>query len=180
MPARIALLRAINLGGKTSVPMTALRAAVQAAGLADVETLLQSGNLVFRSDERDLAALEMLLERAFAERFGFSTDIFVRTAAEWAALIDANPFLEMAERDPGHLVLFSLKAEPSEEGVAALRTAIRGPEFFEARGRHLYVAYPDGIGRSKLTSAVIEKRLGTRGTGRNWNTVLKLMDMVRE
>jgi uncharacterized protein (DUF1697 family) len=179
MSLRIALLRAINLGGKTSVPMAELRATVTALGFTDVSTLLQSGNLVFRSDGRDDTALEALLERAFAERFGFSTDILVRTADAWAALVAANPLPAMATDDPGRLVLFALKAEPTEEKIAALRAAICGPEFFEARGHHLFIAYPDGIGRSKLTNAIIEKRLGTRGTGHNWNTVLKILEAVR-
>jgi uncharacterized protein (DUF1697 family) len=179
MTPRVALLRAVNLGGKTSVPMAELRATATGLGFAEVRTLLQSGNLVFEADRSDDAGLEALLERAFAERFGFSTDILVRTADEWADLVAANPFPEMAADDPGHLVLFALKEEPPEEKVAALRAAIRGPEFLEARGRHLFVGYPDGIGRSKLTNAAIERKLGTRGTGRNWNTVLKLLEAVK-
>lgn len=179
MSVRIALLRAVNLGGKTSVPMAELRATVTALGFADVRTLLQSGNLFFRSDGRDDAQLETLLERVFAARFGFSTDILVRTADDWAALVAANPFPAVAADDPGHLVLFTLKDEPPEEKVAALRASIRGPEFFEAHGRHLFIGYPDGIGRSKFSNAVVETRLSTRGTGRNWNTVLKLLEAVR-
>lgn len=178
MPAHIALLRAINLGGKTTVPMAALRAAAEALGLVDVATLLQSGNLVFRTDDSDAAALEQRLEDAFAERFGFRTDIFVRTAAEWARLVDDNPYPDMAARDPGHLVLFALKAAPEAAAITVLRESIRGPELLEARGPHLFVCYPDGIGRSKLTNAAIERRLGSRGTGRNWNTVLKLAAAV--
>jgi uncharacterized protein (DUF1697 family) len=105
---------------------------------------------------------------------GLRTDFFVRTAAEWAKVVAGNPFPEEAERDPGHLVVMFLKATPEANDVAALQAAIPGRETVRAEGKHAYIIYPDGIGRSKLTIDLIERKLGTRGTGRNWNTVLKL------
>ena len=85
-----------------------------------------------------------------------------------------NPFGEAAERDSGHLVVMCLKAEPLRNAVEALQAAIAGPEVVRADGRQLYIVYPAGIGTSRLTGVLIEKRLGTRGTARNWNTVRKL------
>lgn len=90
-----------------------------------------------------------------------------------------NPFPEEAERDPGHLVVMILKGAPAAHEVKALQDAIRGRELVRADGRAAYVVYPDGIGRSRLTTALLEKKLGTRGTGRNWNTVLKLAALTR-
>ena len=89
-------------------------------------------------------------------------------------MVAGNPFPEEAERDPSHLLVIFLKEAPDRKDVMALQSAIKGREVVRAKGRHAYVVYPDGIGRSRLTSALIEKKLATRGTGRNWNTVLKL------
>ena len=94
---------------------------------------------------------------------------------EWAKeVIKNNPFREEAKRDPSHLVAFLLKDAPDAQNVAALQAAIKGPEIARAKGRQAYIVYPDGIGRSRLTSTLIERKIGTRATGRNWNTVLRL------
>jgi uncharacterized protein (DUF1697 family) len=118
--------------------------------------------------------LEQMLERAAAKQLGLETPFFVRTAKEWQAIIDANPFPKEAMADPGHLLAVILKEPVEAANVTALQKAIVGREVVRAKGRCAYIVYPDGIGRSKLTTALIEKKLGTRGTGRNWNTVLKL------
>ena len=137
-----------------------------------LRTLLQSGNLIFETT--DAEAMEARLENLLAERFGLATDVLVRTAGAWRALVAGNPFPEMAADDPGHLVAMPLKAEPTAAAVEALRAAIKGPERVAASGGVLYLHYVDGIGRSKLTNTVIERHVGCRGTGRNWNTVLKI------
>jgi uncharacterized protein (DUF1697 family) len=100
--------------------------------------------------------------------------VFVRSAAEWDAVISANPFPEEAEADPSHLVVVVLKDAPSATAVKTLQAGIKGREVVRAHERQLYIVYPDGMGTSKLTSSVIERVLATRGTARNWNTTLKL------
>jgi len=172
MPVRIALLRGINVGGHAKIAMADLRAMVLGLGLAEPQTLLQSGNLVFQSDEAT-GALERKLEAATTKRFGFEVAYFLRDAAEWTDVIAANPFLGEAAADPSHLLVQFLRAAPDAAAVAALQAAIRGPEIVRAHGRHAYITYPDGIGRSRLTGPMIEAKLGP-ATGRNWNTVLKL------
>jgi uncharacterized protein (DUF1697 family) len=174
MTVHVALLRGINVGGHKQVAMSALRDLLTHLGLPDARSLLQSSNLLFRNDARKGADLERLLERQAEKRLDLRTDFFVRTAEEWKAVIARNPFRKEAERDPGHLVVMFLKDSPAAENVALLQAAITGPELVRAEGRHAYVVYPNGIGRSRLTNALIEKKLGTRGTGRNWNTVLKI------
>jgi uncharacterized protein (DUF1697 family) len=176
---QIALLRAINVGGTATIGMPALRALLAELGLAEIRTVLQSGNLVFRGDRQSGRELETLLERAAADRLRLSTDVLVRSAAAWTRIVAANPFRDDAMRDPSHLLLMVLKSAPTADSVAALRAAITGPETFHAEGAELYIRYPAGIGRSKLTTRLIETRLGTRGTGRNWNTVLKLAELAR-
>jgi uncharacterized protein (DUF1697 family) len=174
MTTYVALLKGINVGGHKMVAMADLRKLVAGLGLAEPQTLLQSGNLVFRAPARPAAQLERLLGAEIEKRLKVRSEIFVRTAAEWGAIVARNPFGDEAERDPGHLVMFLLKAPAKPKSVEALRAAITGPEIVRAAGAHAYVVYPEGIGRSRLTHPLIEKMLGTQVTGRNWNTVLKL------
>jgi uncharacterized protein (DUF1697 family) len=174
MTIHIGLLRAVNLAGHNKASMADLRGLLAELGLKDGRSLLQSGNLVFLSDDRTSTQLESLLEHAAEKRLGLKTDFFVRSAAEWKAIIADNPFPEEAERDPSHLLVMFLRKTPNRENVTALRKAITGREVLRTKGPHAYMIYPDGIGRSRLTNALIEKMLVTRGTARNWNTVLKL------
>ena len=176
MPAHIALLRAVNVGGRT-MKMADLVAMARAAGLDEPRTLLQSGNLVFEANGAD-AALAAKLEAAAEARFGYATDFILRSAAEWQALIAANPFLDAAENDRARLHAVPLKAPPEAGALERLRAAIKGPESAALVGRDLYVVYPNGAGTSKLTISVIERVVGARGTARNWNTVLKLAAMA--
>jgi len=178
MPLHLALLRAINVGGHNKIAMADLRDLAESLGLRQSKTLLQSGNLVFEGGQRAPSALEALLESETHKRLGVAVDYLVRSAAEWRAIIAANPFRREARSDPSHLVVMCMKDAPRAAALKALQAAIKGPEVVRADGRQVYITYPAGIGTSKLTSAVIEKQLGTRGTARNWNTVLKLDAML--
>jgi uncharacterized protein (DUF1697 family) len=180
MTVQIVLLRAVNVGGRGAVAMSDLRDVIAALGFKEARSLLQSGNLMFDAGRQAGPALERLLEREAAKRLELRTDFFVRSVKELDAIVAKNPFRTEARDDPGHLVVMLLKEAPGAEAVEALRAAIKGREVIHAAGRHLYIAYPDGIGRSRLTHAVIEGKLGTRGTGRNWNTVLKLAELARD
>jgi uncharacterized protein (DUF1697 family) len=153
--------------------MSDLRDVVAALGFSDGRTILQSGNVVFRARARGAAEFERVVESALEKRVGGHIDFIVRTADDWQAVIGENPFPKEAKRDPGRLLVMFLKAQCDAKNVAALEDAIVGREVVRALGRHLYIVYPDGVGRSKLTHGLIEKKLGTRATGRNWNTVLK-------
>jgi uncharacterized protein (DUF1697 family) len=175
----IALLRGINVGGRNQVAMSGLRSLFAELGFPDTQALLQSGNLVFQSDRRTGSELENLLERETHKRLQVRTDYFVRTAAEWKEIVKNNPFRREARDDPSHLVVMFLKKAPATKDVEALQAAIKGPEIVRAEGKQAYIVYPQGIGRSKLTSALIDDRLGSRVTGRNWNTVLKLLSLAQ-
>ncbi|HEY6234273.1 MAG TPA: DUF1697 domain-containing protein [Candidatus Elarobacter sp.] len=174
MSVHVALIRGINVGGHAMVAMADVRAFFGALGFRDARTLLQSGNVVFAGAARTDAALEARLEKEATMRLGLRTSFLVRSAAEWADVVARNPFPNEAQHDPGHLHVMFLKSAPAAPAVEALQAAVTGPEVVRAGARHLYITYPDGSGRSKLTGALIEKKLGTTGTARNWNTVLKL------
>jgi uncharacterized protein (DUF1697 family) len=173
MKTFIALLRAVNLGKCGMIAMTELRALLEKVGYADVKTLLQSGNIVFKA-EASTAVLEKQLEHTIKQRFSYEVPCCVRTPAEWKKIVATNPFPREAQNDPSHLLVLFLKKKPAPEALASLQKAIPGREYFQAHGRELYIFYPDTLGQTKFTSALIERKLSVRGTGRNWNTVQKI------
>jgi uncharacterized protein (DUF1697 family) len=170
----IGLLRAVNVGGRNQIAMADLRDLMADLKLGNPRTLLQSGNVVFETDSRRAAELESLLETELQRRLNIAADIVLRSAEEWRELIARNPFKEEAKGDPGRLIVMVLKEAPAPRLVKDLQAGIAGPEIVRGGEKHLYIVYPEGVGRSRLTNANIERTLGTRGTGRNWNTVLKL------
>ena len=179
MTTHIALLRAINVGGTKPISMSDLREFFGELGFEDVRSLLQTGNVAFRGGTKAGAALEHLLESEAEQRLGLSTTFVVRTAKEWAAIVALNPFAKEAAKDPSHLVVLFLKDAPRAASAKALQAANTGPEIIRLVAKQLYIVYPAGIGRSKLTNKLIESKLGTSGTGRNWNTVLKIAELAQ-
>ena len=173
MTTYIGLLRGINVGGNKMVAMADLRDMMAKIGFSDVKTLLQSGNVVFRAAARAPAKLERQLEAELEKRLLLKVEFHVRTADEWRAVIAANPFGAEAKTDPSRLLVTCFKAPLDKANVTALKAAITGPETLRADGRHLYMVFPDGMGNSKA-AALVDKKLGARGTARNWNTVQKL------
>jgi uncharacterized protein (DUF1697 family) len=153
--------------------MADLRRVVEGAGFTEVATVLQSGNLVVTSRKR-FEDIGPSIARAVASELHLTSDVMVRTADEMARIVEHNPFDAFAKADPSHLTVLFLAAIPGPAAVDALRHAIVGRETIASVGTELYVTYPDGIGTSKLTQALIDRKLGTRGTARNWNTVSKL------
>jgi uncharacterized protein (DUF1697 family) len=171
-------LRAVNVVGRNKVAMADLRDLAGDLGLSNPRTLLQSGNLVFETDDRSAADLESLLKSETSTRLGIDTDYLIRSAQEWREIVAGNPFPAEAEDDPGHLLVMPLKSSPEADDVATLQASIKDRELVRHGSRHVYLVYPDGVGRSKLTTQRIEKAMRSRGTARNWNTALKLLAMV--
>lgn len=171
MPRRVILLRAVNVGG-AKLPMARLREIAEDLGATGVSTYIASGNLI--ADVDDPEGFDRALERAIEENFGFHREAISRAPAELQAALDAHPF--PVEGDPKFHHVYFLLAEPTRAQVRALLD--RGlPESLAVEGRDLHVAYPDGVAGSKLTPALIAKTLGTHGTGRNLNTVQKLIEL---
>jgi uncharacterized protein (DUF1697 family) len=173
-----ALLRGINVGGRNRLPMGALRASLAENGFEDVVTYVQSGNVVFRTRESDPRKVAAHVERQIAESFGLEVSVLVRTHEELAGIAHANPFLA-DESDPKRLHVVFLDGEPRADALASLDPDRSPPDRFAARGREIYLHLPNGAGRTKLTLDYFERRLGVRGTGRNWNTLLELISLTR-
>jgi|ERR1051326_1092860 uncharacterized protein (DUF1697 family) len=178
MAAFVSLFRAVNVGGR-QVKMDALRALHESLSLQRVLPYIQSGNVVFESDDADAARIRGEIEAAFKTTFGFHSDVFVRALADLEAVIAASPFAGHLDKAPNHVVVMFLAAHPDAAAQDALRAAYAGPEEIFIIGQEVHMYYPEGQGRSKLTNTLLEKKLKTVGTARNWNTVLKLHNLLQ-
>lgn len=178
MPVVISLLRGINVGGNHQIKMEALRAMHEAAGAASPETYIQSGNVVFSSRERNLAKLARRLEEEIERTAGFRPPVVLRTLEQMREVVRRSPFAGRTGIEPAKLLVTFLAAEPTDEARQAASLIEVKPEEMHIAGAEIYTYFPEGQGKSKLPFAKIERALGTTGTGRNWNTVLKLLELA--
>ncbi|TWT11422.1 DUF1697 domain-containing protein [Reyranella sp. CPCC 100927] len=178
MAVFIALLRAINVTGTGTLPMKDLKAACEAAGLKQVSTYIASGNVVFSSG-KSAAAVKDVIAGILRDRFGLTKNhTMIRTPSDLAKVIARNPFADAAADHPNWVLVNFLEARPPA-GAASALAGYSGPERLHLDGTHLYIDYTQGVGRSKVTPAFLEKALSVPSTGRNWNTTLKLLEMAR-
>ncbi len=170
----VSLLRGVNLGPYNRVKMNALRGLYERLGLQEVRTLLQSGNVVFRTDNRNLGQLTREIESAIEKQFSFSAPVVLRTAGELQNVVANNPFAGRQDLDPAKLLVTFLTSRPTSEGCKKVAALDTGSEEVHVSGREVYIYYSNGLARPKVSWTTIDKMLGTTGTGRNWNTVVKL------
>ncbi len=180
MPVMISMLRGVNVGGHNKISMETLRGICASLKLQDARTYVQSGNVVFRTDQRSEARVAASLENAVEKKLGFRPAVVIRTTPEFRAVIAANPFAGRKDIHPGKLLVSFLAAKPTAGAWAELRKIKADPEELRIADRELYIYFPDGMGRSKFPWAKLDKILGTPATGRNWNTVLKLLEMAED
>lgn len=178
MTTYLSLFRGINVGGNHKVKMDALKAVHEALGLTDILSYIQSGNIVFKSDATDTAQLQKLIAASFATTFGFRSEVIVRTSDELNTIIAQNPFHNQPDKEPNRIAVLFLATLPAPTAQEALLAAYTGPEEIFCVGQEVYIYYPDGIGRSKLSHSFLEKKLQTGGTVRNLNTTLKLQELA--
>lgn len=181
MTAFVSLFRGINVGGHHQVRMGELKALHESLGLRDVLPYIQSGNVVFTSDDTDVASvpqLQQLIEDGFENKFGFHSQVLIRSSAGLKDIIDNNPIPNQESRESKWMAVMFLAACPDDTAQNDLLTTYVGPEELFFSGKELYLYYPNGMGRSKLTNGLIEKKLKTSGTVRNWNTILQLQKLL--
>jgi uncharacterized protein (DUF1697 family) len=177
MPVAISMLRGVNLG-KRRLKMEELRSVYESLGLRDVETHVQSGNVVFRTGARPPKNLAAAIEDAIERKFGFRSAVILRSPAEMREVIARNPFAGRAGLYPAKLLVWFLAADPGDEARKKARAVPAGTEELRTAARELYIYFPDGLARPKLSMTAVEKCLGVPGTGRNWNTVEKLAEIA--
>jgi uncharacterized protein (DUF1697 family) len=176
----VAMLRGVNVGGHNKIKMQELRALCASLKLRNAQTYVQSGNVVFRTEERDLELLTKRMETGIGKKFGFRPSVILRTTAEMRGVIARNPFAKRRGIEPGKLLVTFLVGEPSAEAREKLREMKPEPEELRIDGREVYIYFPNGMGRSKLPWPAIGEILKTSGTGRNWNSVMKLLEMAEQ
>src|SRR5262249_206492 len=149
----ISLLRGINLGAHNRIKMDALRGVYESLGLRDIETYVQSGNVVFRTTARSLDPVARKIEEAIAGDHNLRRLAVLRTPAEWRDAITRNPFAGRTGIDPAKLLVSFLAGRPGEEACAKARAVPADPEELCIDGRELYVYFPNGMARPKLSMA---------------------------
>ena len=170
----VALLRGLNVGGKNRLPMHELAALFEAAGCGAVRTYIQSGNVVFQAPAALARTLPARVSAAILKAHGHRVPVVLRTAEELRAVGRGNPFPD----SPEILHVAFLAGWPSAAAVAALDPGRSPPDELEVRGRELYLRLPNGVARTKLTNAYLDRTLGTTSTLRNWRTVLALVELA--
>ena len=169
-------MRAVNVGGR-KLPMAALRTLCERIGWREVATYIQSGNVVF-SAAAEPPALEAALENAIADEFALDVPAIVRTAAQWARYPKSCPFPKTAREEPNRLMLLASKEPPAAGAEEAIQARAAAGEEVRRAGDNLWIHYPEGAGRSKLTPALIDRAIGSPATSRNYRTVQKLAEML--
>lgn len=175
----ICLLRGINVGGNKRIKMADLRKLLAGIGFNKVKTILQSGNVVFETDETDREKLAQKIGEAIIKQYDFEVKIILRTAQEWQAIIDKKPDYEI-EVAGNRLLVMCLDSTPSPENNAALLESHHGDEIIHILEQEIFIYYGDGMAKSKLSNAVLERKLNVVTTARNWNTVIKLQNLVND
>jgi uncharacterized protein (DUF1697 family) len=171
----VALLRGVNLGARNKVPMAGLRDLMADIGAEDVQTYVQSGNVVFRSA---LARAELVrrIEAEIGARFGVDADVLLCTKAELKRVVAGNPFTE-DESEPTRLHVTFLAQPPERGRMADLEGEEFEPDRFHVTRAAVYLHTPKGYGRTKLSNTYFERKLGVRATTRNWRTVTTLAEL---
>jgi uncharacterized protein (DUF1697 family) len=173
----VALMRGINVGSTRKLPMADLRALCAAQGWNNPETYIQSGNLIFGAIGAAMD-LRKTLEAEIEVRFGIAVPVILRPASDWETYVRTNPFVDDAAA-LSKLVHLCLSREPLKAGAAEAMQARALPHerVVEAQGA-IWIDYGDGVADSKMTPAYLDKCAGSTVTGRNWNSVLKIADMI--
>ena len=178
MPVLISMLRGVNLGPHHRIKMDALRALYESLKLENPRTYVQSGNVVFRTKERTLVSLGKRIGAAIEGSCGFRPLVVLRSTSEMRGAIAKNPFAERQGIDPDKLLVTFLASVPDAEALGKALAISTDPEELRINGSEAYIYFPNGMARPKMSWPRIEKALETSGTGRNWNTVTKLLEMA--
>ena len=173
MSVLVALLRGVNVGGRTMIPMPSLKASLEDLGTRTWLRTSRAATSCFESRVKDPAKE---IEERIAEDFGVSVTVVLRTPAELKRIVKANPFPKVTEGKK--LAVVFLRDKPAKTAVDALDPERSPPDEVVLKGREVYIHYPNGQAKTKITNDWLERTLGVRGTARNWNTVLKLVELT--
>jgi len=174
----IALLRGINVGGKNRLPMKDLAALFERVGCRDVQTYIQSGNVIFQASATLARRIPTIISDEIQHTFRITVPVITRTARQWAQIVRRNPF-QTDGVNPESLHVGFLRDRPTRRAVASLDPDRSPPDRFRVIGSEIYFCFPNGLARTRLTAAYFDSRLKTVCTVRNWNTMVKIAELLR-
>jgi uncharacterized protein (DUF1697 family) len=180
MAVLISMLRGVNLGSHNRIKMEELRALYESMKLEDPRSYVQSGNVIFRTKEKNSLQLAKKIQAGIEKKSGCCPEVILRTAQDLRRVIAANPFPEQTKSEPGKVLVTFLAGEPPRDAEANLEKFKGLPEELHLKGRELYIYFPNGAGRSKLPWSTVEKFLRVTGTARNWNSVQAMLKIAEE
>lgn len=180
MPVLVSMLRGVNLGSHNRIKMDALRALYTSLKLQDPRTYVQSGNVIFKTKEKNSPQLAKKIQSAIEKKFGCSPEVILRTTDELRKAIEATPFGDRPNLEPSKILVSFLDAAPPREAAGAFDKFKDYPEEVHLKGRELYIYFPNGAGKTKLPWSSVERLLKVTGTARNWNSVTNMLKMAEE
>ena len=180
MNTYISLLRGINVSGQKKIKMADLKALYESLGFKNVQTYIQSGNVIFKDQQENISDLISQIEQKIQNEYAYQVNLFVYKPADFQFITENNPFLESdPELDIKQLFVTYFKEVPNEDDLQELaKYTTNGEEYILSR-KYLYLRYPNGFGRSKLDNNTIERKLKLSATTRNWRTTLKLYELAK-
>jgi uncharacterized protein (DUF1697 family) len=178
MPVVICMLRGVNVGGHNQIKMDTLRSLCESLQLQSPRTYVQSGNVVFKTREKDLSRLSKRIATEIERKLSFRPEVILRSTSDLRQVISSNPFAKRRDIEPGKLLVFFLARDPGPEARKNLLEIKTDPEELHVNGSEIYIHFPNGVGKTKLSFPLVDRTLKTQGTGRNWNTVTKLLEIA--
>jgi uncharacterized protein (DUF1697 family) len=172
------MLRGINVSGQKLIKMNALKNLYESLGFEEIDTYVQSGNVVFKSVERDTALLALVLSDKIKEVYGFDVDVIVKTMDEYQLIVDQNPLVNDSDKDLSSMYVTFLSSIPEKVDLKALESKRQGDEVVEFFNEVIYLYCPGGYGKTKLTNNFFESKLKVVATTRNWKTVSALLEIA--
>jgi uncharacterized protein (DUF1697 family) len=174
----VSLLRGINVSGKNIIKMDTLRTLYEKIGFKNVSSYIQSGNVIFEYSNMDVQEIERKVGHAIETEFGYDVTVIAKTSGDWEKILRQNPFIQEADIDVKKLHVTFAAGELPDESAVYIDPKKIGNDRFAIWKNVIFVYCPDGYGRAKLTNSFLEKNLGLAATTRNWNTVIKLNDLL--
>ena len=179
MQTYVALLRGINVSGHKKIKMAELKESLETLSFSDVVTYIQSGNIVFKSNENSIENLENKIHEKILKDFGFEVPVLIKTPKELKHAIDNNPFEKGDKYDPKLFAVVFLKEKPKAENIAKLETYDYSPEEYILDDKILYFYAANGAGNAKMNNNFFENKLKVKATTRNWRTTHKLVELSK-
>lgn len=176
----ISMLRGINVSGQNKIRMAELKSLYESLGLVNVETYVQSGNVIFDTSAQDASRLTALIEAQIKRSFGYTVSVFIRDRNDFQRILRHNPFLSGRNEDPAKLHVTFLYGSPSKSKLNGLIAPSGEADEFFVGEKEIFLFCPNGYGRTKLSNTFFERKLNVPATTRNWNTVNALYQIANK